>query len=205
MLNTEIMKKLKIQVIVSAFFWSFLLFYSNYTDAQNRWKVSFRPGIGFSTGKIRDTRLDIGYGLEGTVSYKFQQHLSVFAGWSFNSFSAKQSVTGINGEFDESGYNFGFQFIHPIAEASKFSYVVGIGGTYNHIEAENYKRETMANSGYGLGWQMEAGFSYAILKKLDVMPTVRYRSLSRDIMIENTITPIHLNYVSFGAAMILSF
>lgn len=199
------MKKLKIRVIVSVSFWIFLLFYPNCTDAQNRWKVSFRPGIDFSAGKIGESHLDIGYGLEGTISYRFQQHLSAFAGWSFNSFSAKQSVTGINGEFDESGYNFGFQFMYPIADASKFSYVVGIGGMYNHIEAENYKRETMANSGYGLGWQMEAGLSYVILKQLDVMPTVRYHSFSREITIENTVTPIHLNYVSFGAAMILSF
>lgn len=199
------MKKLKNGTSISIFLWILLQFCPNYAVAQDKWKIAFRPGIDFSTGELSDTQHGIGYGLEATMSYRFQEHLSAFAGWSFNSFPARQSLAGSNGEFDESGYNFGFQFIYPITEVSKFSYVVGIGGIYNHIEIENYERETIANSGYGFGWQVETGFSYEIINKFCIMPTVRYRSLSREVIIENNKIPINLKYVSIGAAMILSF
>lgn len=198
------MAGLKSNVIVPVFFWIFLLLSSDGAVAQNKWKASFRPGIDFSTENLGDAHLSIGYGFETTISYRFHPHISVFAGWSFNSFSARQSFAGTNGEFDESGYSFGFRFIYPTG-VSRFNYVIGAGGTYHHIEVENYKRQTIANSGYGFGWQLEAGFSYTIIKNLEIMPTIRYRSLSREIPMENTVLPVHLNYISVGAGMILSF
>lgn len=199
------MKKFKSITLVSVSFWILLLFLPNYTFAQEKWAIAFRPGIDFGTEDFSDTRHGIGYGLEATISYKFQKHWSVFAGWSFNSFPASESVAGENGEFDESGFNFGFRFVRPITPVSKFSYVLGAGVTYNHIEVENNDRRNIANSGYGFGWQVEAGFSYTIVKRFDIMPTVRYRSLSRDIAIGGDKIPIDLNYVSIGAALVLSF
>ncbi|SFA92682.1 Outer membrane protein beta-barrel domain-containing protein [Flavobacterium swingsii] len=198
------MKKFKNPTIVSVFLCILLLCCSNYAVAQEKWKIAFRPGIDFSNKNFSDTQHGIGYGLEATISYRFQKYLSAFAGWSFNSFPAKESFAGNNGEFDESGYNFGFQFTYPIA-SSKFNYVIGAGGTYNHIEIEDYKRNVIANSDYGFGWQVEAGFSYTIVNRFDIMPTIRYRSLSRDIMIGSDKMPINLNYISVGAGMIWSF
>jgi hypothetical protein len=198
------MIKFKNVVVVSVFFWIILLVFPNHIVAQDNWKIAFRPGINFSTGKLSDTQHGIGYGLETTISYKFQKYLSVFAGWGFNSFPAKQSLAGNNGEFDESGYSLGFQFIYPIGD-SKFKYIIGTGMIYNHIEVENYRRNVIANSGYGFGWQLEAGFSYAVIKRFDFMPTIRYRSLSRDVVIEGDKMPVNLNYFSVGAGMIFSF
>ena len=198
------MKKFKNVAIVSVFLWIILLFSSNHSVAQEKWRIAFRPGIDFSTGELSDSQHGIGYGLEATVSYKFRKHLSVFAGWSFNSFPAKQSFAGNNGEFDESGYNFGIRFAYPIAN-SKFNYVVSAGATYKHIELENYERNVIAKSGYGFGWIAEAGFSYEIIKRFDIMPTLRYSSLSKDIVTGSNKAQINLNYVSVGAGMSLSF
>jgi opacity protein-like surface antigen len=198
------MKKFKNVALVSVFLWIVLLVFPSYSVAQEKWRIAFRPGIDFSTGELSDTQHGIGYGLEATISYKFQKHLSVFAGWSFNSFPAKESFAGDNGEFDESGYSFGFRFVYPIAN-TKFNYLIGAGGTYKHIELKNFERNVVANSGYGFGWQAEAGFSYEIVKRFAIMPTIRYSSLSRDIVIGSNKTPINLNYVSVGAGIALSF
>ena len=58
--------------------------------------------------------------------------------------------------------------------------------------------DIIIDSGHGLGWQAEAGIVIPISNKLELMPSVRYRSLSRDITIESTSTPVQLNYISVG-------
>jgi hypothetical protein len=66
------------------------------------------------------------------------------------------------------------------------------GGIYNHIETENTKGEIINDSGRRLGWQDETGVSNAVGRRLNLVPSIRYRTLSRDINIENTSTSVYL-------------
>ena len=115
-----------------------------------------------------------------------------------------QSFAGTDASFEETGYTFGLQFIHPIGE-SDVSFLVRAGGTYNHIEVENKDGEIIIDSGHGLGWQAEAGLKIHMSENFSLLPSVRYRSLSRDIEINNTNTSVDLNYVSVGVGLSWSF
>lgn len=79
------------------------------------------------------------------------------------------------------------------------------GGTYNHIETENSDGKMINDTGHGLGWQAGAGITIPVSKRLLLIPEVRYRSLSRNITIDNTTTAADLNYVSAGAGLSWSF
>ena len=92
-------------------------------------------------------------------------------------------------DFEETGYTFGFQFIHPIEETS-LSYLIRVGGIFNHIEVENGSGEIISDSKHGLGWEIGAGIVIPIFNRLNLLPSVRYRSLSRDIEIGNRITSV---------------
>jgi hypothetical protein len=131
-------------------------------------------------------------------------HLAAYAGWSYNNFAVDQSFAGADASFEETGYTFGLQFIHPIGE-SNISYLVRAGGTYNHIEIENNDGDITIDSGHGLGWQAEAGLVIPLSEKFSLLPSLRYRSLSRDIDIENVSTPVQLNYFSVGVGLSWSF
>lgn len=176
----------------------------NQTYAQNKWSLEFRPGVDYATTDISNADLGIGFGLEGTIAYRFMPHLAAYAGWSYNDFAVDQSFAGTDASFEETGYTFGFQFIHPIGE-STLSYLVRVGGTYNHIEIENNDGDIIIDSGHGLGWQAEAGLVIPLSERFSLLPSVRYRSLNRDIKIENVSTSVDLNYLSVGVGLSWSF
>jgi Outer membrane protein beta-barrel domain len=193
------MKKLLLSTAVLIMF---LLF--NQTIAQDKWSLEFRPGVNYATQDIADADLELGFGTELTIAYRFMPHLAAYAGWSYNNFAVDQSFAGPDASFEETGYTFGFQFIHPIGE-STLSYLVRLGGTYNHIEIENNAGDIIIDSGHGLGWQAETGLVIPLSEKFSLLPSVRYRSLNRDIEIENINTSVNLNYLSVGVGLSWSF
>jgi hypothetical protein len=172
--------------------------------AQNKWSLKFRPGVDYATQDIVDADLGLGFGAELTIAYRFMPHLAAYAGWSYNNFAVDQSFAGTDASFEETGYTFGLQFIHPIGE-SGLSYLVRAGGTYNHIEIENNNGDIIIDSGHGLGWQAEAGLVIPLSEKFSLLPSLRYRSLNRDIEIENVSTSVDLNYLSVGVGLSWSF
>jgi len=193
------MKKL---LLTTAALMFFTLFGQSY--AQDKWSLELRPGVDYATQDIVDADLGLGFGAELTIAYRFMPHLAAYAGWSYNNFAVDQSFAGSDASFEETGYTFGLQFIHPIGESS-LSYLVRAGGTYNHIEIENNEGDITIDSGHGLGWQAEAGLVIPLNEKFSLLPSLRYRSLNRDIEIENVSTSVDLNYLSVGVGLSWSF
>ena len=182
----------------------FLLLSSMVVQGQDRWSIEFRPGVNFPTQKLGDADLKTGFGFEGTLAYRFMPHLSVYGGWSWNRFASDQSFAGANTDFEETGYTYGLQFIHPIS-TSKINLLLRAGGLANHIEVENNSGEIIADSGHGFGWQAEAGVAIPLGEKWRVQPGLRYRSLSRDIKLNGTTTAVDLNYLSVGVGIVRIF
>lgn len=176
---------------------------SQITYAQDRWSFELRPGANFPTSKLGDTNLKTGYGAEGVFAYRFMQHMAVYAGWSWNKFGSDQQINGTNLDFEETGYTYGLQFIHPIGE-SKINYLIRAGGLANHIEAEE-GGDVIADSDHGFGWQVEGGVAIPLGEKWLLIPSVRYRSLSRDITIETVSNSVDLNYLTVGVGLTVKF
>ncbi len=193
------MKKLLLTIVALT-----LLTVFNQSRAQDKWSLELRPGVNYATQDIADANLELGFGTELTIAYRFMPHLAAYAGWSYNNFAVDQSFAGTDASFEETGYTFGFQLIHPIGE-STLSYLVRVGGTYNHIEIENNDGDIIIDSGHGLGWQAEAGLVIPLNERFSLLPSVRYRSLNRDIKIENVSTSVDLNYLSVGVGLSWSF
>ena len=174
------------------------------TVAQKKWAFELKPGINFPTKHLGDAKLKTGYGFEGAFSYKFMPCLSAYAGWSWNKFSADKSFLGNNVDFEETGYSFGLQFLQPI-DNTFIVYMVKAGGTYNHIETENNEGKIINDTGHGLGWQLGAGLPIYLNKRFIIIPECRYRSLSRNVDINEASTPVQLNYVSASIGLSYSF
>jgi len=182
----------------------FMLFASQWAVAQEHWRLEFRPGVAFPTQEMGGADLGTGFGFEGTIAYRFMPHLAGYAGWGWHQFSADQSFAGTDINFEETGYTFGLQFIHPIG-TSKLNYLVRAGAVLNHIEAENNDGDIIADSGHGLGWQLGAGLDIPISDRWQLTPSVQYRSLSREIEVDEATTDIDLNYLSLGIGVSWSF
>lgn len=174
---------------------------TSHSYSQNRWSAEFRPDINFPTEDFGNSKIGTGYGFELTGAYRFMEHLAVYAGWSYNTFTLDDSEI----DLDETGYTFGLQFIHPLGSSESLSYLLRAGATYNHIELENMEGDTIDDSGHGLGYQLEVGLNYSLGTKWNLRPTIRYRALSKDITIDNTTFKADLNYLSFGLGIAKTF
>lgn len=173
-------------------------------SAQSRWSLEIRPGLNHATKDFVDADLGTGYGLEGTVSYRFTAHMSVYAGWGWNKFQSTRSFAGPDAGFEETGYTYGLQFFYPIRRANIHLMVRG-GATTNHIEVENNQGDIIADSGHGIGFQLEGGAAFLFGTRWRLMPSIRYRSLSRDLRVGNMRASAELNYVSAGVSVIRVF
>lgn len=175
-----------------------------YAQDDNRLSFEFRPAVNFATADLGDASLKTGFGFEGTFAYRFMPHLSVYAGWGWNKFASDQSFAGANIDFEETGYSYGLQFIHPVG-TSNIDFLLRAGALANHIEVENSDGDIIADSGHGFGFQLEGGISLPLGESWNLMPSIRYRSLSRDIDFGSTSTSVDLNYISVGVGIVKKF
>lgn len=172
--------------------------------AQDRLSFELRGDVAFATQELGDADLSPGLGVEAMLAYRFMPHLGVYGGWSWKQFSDDNSFAGSDVNFEETGYTFGLQFIHPLGD-SPINYLIRAGGVYNHIEAEDNEGSITADTGHGLGWQAEVGINMPLNDYWSLRPTVRYRTLSRDFNIEAVTTEVDLNYISLGVGFARAF
>ncbi len=182
---------------------SFLLI-SFSLSAQEKWSLDFRPGLSFPTNDMANIDSKIGYGMEFTAAYKIMPHLAIYGGWGWNEFKGENNDSGENLIFQEAGYTFGFQIVRNIG-TSPFSYFGSAGATYSHLKMENNAIGKTKDSGYGFGWQLALGIDYEFVSNLSLRPTLRYRSLKRNVDIDNLSEEWKLKYISFGIGVIYNF
>jgi hypothetical protein len=181
--------------IVVALFSLSILFTVNTIQAQDRFGVGLFIDGSSATQDAGDADLATGFGFEVDLTYRFMPHLSAYAGWGWQRFGADDSFAGAEADFEETGYRFGLQFMHPLG-ATPLDYYIRAGGVYNHIEIENESGDITADSGHGLGWQAGAGVAVPLGAKWRFMPGLRYQSLSRDIDVGAITTDVDLTYIA---------
>jgi hypothetical protein len=181
-----------------------LLIFSNRVMAQKNWSLSLRSGANFTTTKLGDSDLKTGYGIEGTIAYKFLPNLAIYTGWGWNKFNTDRLFTLSNINIVETGYRAGLQITAPIG-TSNWKYLISGGGVYNHLEVENSEGTMTDDSGHGYGWEAEAGIVIPLGNSFSLTPTARYHSLTRDLKNGNLPTEVNLKYVSAGLGLAFLF
>jgi hypothetical protein len=160
--------------------------------------MALRSGVNFPVKNLGNTKLEMGLSFEATLAYAFTQNIAAYAGWGLNAFDEKREDDDLRMHFEETGYTFGLHYKHAFTPGSNYNYMLGAGGIYNHIETENTHGNIINDSGHGIGWQMEAGLSIQISERAQLIPSIRYRELSRVITTEGITATTDLNYFSAG-------
>lgn len=185
-----------------------LVTYGGATLAQSRFGFEFRPGVNFPTRNLGDANLKTGFGFEGVFSYQILPPFGIYAGWGWNRFSADQSFAGVDVDFEETGYSYGLQFMKLIGE-SNVGLLARAGILSNHIEVEDRTGDVIGDSGHsfrqGIGWQVEGRVDWPLGDKWSLVPSLRFRSLPREIRIGAAGTEVVLEYVSLGIGISRSF
>lgn len=190
---------------ISTLFLSLFIFAAvQLTHAQNNFSLELRTGADFATQELGNTDLNTGFGFDGILSYRFMPHTAVFGGWGWHRFGSDDSFAGTDVDFEETGYTFGLEYLHPLGNTQLNYYLRG-GGIYNHIEVESSDGDITADSDHGLGWQIEGGLAFELGNRWMLKPGIRYRSLSRDIDIGNTTTDVDLTVFNLSVGISKTF
>ncbi|HEX8040548.1 MAG TPA: outer membrane beta-barrel protein [Chryseosolibacter sp.] len=205
------MKKLVIKIhavarpFVVVFFALMFLFMWMPSGAQHRVSIQVRPGASFATTRLADADLKTGYGLEGSVAYRVVPDIGLYAGWGWNGFSAGESFAGRNMDFEETGYAIGMQLFHPFSADLPFDYFLKAGLILKHIEVESPDAGVISDSGHGAGFQVEAGLSFPAGDQWNVIPGIKYESLTRELAVAGANYKSDLNYLSAGVTISYTF
>lgn len=163
--------------------------------AQQRWQLTVSPGAAFPTSDFDNAQLDTGYGSDLTISYRFLDHLSGYAGWGWQHFVTRASGDGAEADLEQTGYAFGLVFQHPFGAARSPSWQVRAGGTVKHLELENADGDIIADSGHEVGWEVGVGVSFGLGNRWELIPGIGYRSMNADMDVSGTSTSGTLEYV----------
>lgn len=171
-------------------------------EAQGLWSVEVRGGVAVSTADLVSDDLGTGIHLDGTVAYRFADHLGAYAGWDWTHFNPDDSFAGPDLDIEETGYVFGLRFDHPFSGefGSGPALWARAGGTVDHIEIENQEGSIVGDSGHGLGWEAGAGVSLPF-GGWRLTPGVRFRALSREIEIGSTKSDLDLRYITIDIGL----
>ncbi len=193
------MKLLKLSVFLGFLLFSFTLI------AQEKWSLEFKPGLNFPSTELGETSLKTGFGFELIGAYKFSPQFDVYAGWGWTQFKTKEALLNEEIDVNETGYSFGLKFTNPFLNFVKTSYVLSVGGIYNHLELEDRFGDTIGDTGHSLGWQVAVGLEYFIAENWSLRPEMRYRSFSKDFTYRNFSKELDHKYVSIGLGIAISF
>lgn len=173
--------------------------------AQNNEKkfgFELNTGASFPVKELGNTQLNPGFGFESVFHYRFMSHLGVYAGWGWNRLSAENSFAGNDACFEETGYVFGLQFMHPIADYP-ISYYFRGAGLYNHIEIEH--ADIVHDTGHGFGYQIAGGINLNLGKDWSLNPGVKFNALSRSSDFEGISMDMDYQYISVRVGLIKQF
>lgn len=175
--------------------------------AQNntrRFGFELNSGASFPVKEINGTSLKTGFGFEGLLHYRVLSHWGVYAGWGWNKLSADQSFVGEDVCFEETGYVFGIQFMHPIGDRP-ISYYLRGAGLYNHIEIENSEGNITHDTGHGFGFQLAGGISFDLGRNWSLTPGVKFNALNRTSDFEGESKSLDYQYISARVGIVKKF
>ncbi|RMG79159.1 MAG: opacity protein [Bacteroidetes bacterium] len=173
-------------------------------NSEKRFGFELNGGASLAAKELSNTSLNAGGGFEILLHYRFMTHLGAYAGWGWNKLPAENSFAGDDVCFEETGYVFGLQFMHPIGD-SPFSYYVRGGGLYNHIETENAEGDIINDTGHGLGFQLASGVNYYLGKNWNLTGGVKFNSLNRDADFEGVSKSLDYQYISLRIGFVKQF
>ncbi len=173
-------------------------------EAQHKWAVELRPALNSPTLDLGNTEVVGKLGMEGIVTFQVTDRLAIFTGRSWNKFHCKQLDDSIDLDFSEIGFSYGIAYSRPIG-ASDIRFVISGAGLLSHTKALDSKDRVIASKRYGLGWQLESGLLIPIGNRWQIHPSIRYRSLLRDMPIESLSKTMEFRYISVGIGIAMKF
>lgn len=176
--------------------------------AQSRWSLELTTDAALPTENFGPAELEFGVGSGANIRYRFQPHLAAYAGWETHHFWTDDSVMDL--DVEDTGYTFGVRFEHAfegdrLADGGAFAWWLRAGGLVNHIELETESGAAAGDSDHGLGWEAAIGLAWPLGRRVAIAPGVRYRRLTREVVMGGVPDNVALAYAAAGLSIVVRF
>jgi hypothetical protein len=178
-------------------FWiAFILFFTKGLNAQNRISFDLRGSYSIPTEELGQVELDNGINMEANLGYRFITNASIFGGFEYGIFQDSRLPEDVI-DYREMGILLGLEYNYPLLD-NTISFVLRGGGMYNQVLIKNNDGDNIHDTDYGLGWFATTGIDFNISNGIHLIPTVKFKSLTRDYLSYEGIESADLRYVSIG-------
>jgi opacity protein-like surface antigen len=149
--------------------------------AQTILPISFevRGGADIPTGDFADGAAT-GWNVGGTVHYRVAPMVGVYGGFEHTRFGVDDDgdFEGVDANITDQGFRLGARFDVPAGTLTGVSPWLEGGATFNRtsINASDGSTSVSVDSDRGVGFEVGAGFAFAVAPKISITPGVRYRS-----------------------------
>lgn len=173
-------------------------------ENEKRFRIEVNGEASIVSSELSGASLNTGLGFETIFQYRFMPYTSVYGGWGWSHFSAKESFAGPDIDFEQTGYILGLQFLRPIS-STPVSYFVRAGLLYSHIELENNAGNIISDTGHGVGFQVAGGIEVSMGKNWSLSPGFKFNSLSGETEVEGVNYQLDHRYVSVRIGVVKRF
>jgi opacity protein-like surface antigen len=146
---------------------------------QGRFSLELRAGAAIPTADLGPRELQTGVLGELTANFQVLPHLALYAGWDWARLALAEDLGAYN-DVEDTGYTFGARFFAP--SLGPVTPWLRAGGLYDHIEMEEESDEGSVSADHVLGWEAGAGAAIALGDTWSLLPGVRYRSFSPELV-----------------------
>ncbi|MGM0532353.1 MAG: outer membrane protein [Bacteroidota bacterium] len=173
-------------------------------ESEKRFGIELNGDVSFVSSDLNGANLNTGLGFETILQYRFIPFTSVYGGWGYSHFNARESFAGSDIDFEQTGYILGLQFKQSFGE-SPISWFVRAGLLYSHIETEDNEGEIISDTGHGAGFQVAGGIEVSLGKNWSLAPGLKYNSLSGETELEGVNYELDLRNVSARMGLVKRF
>jgi opacity protein-like surface antigen len=149
--------------------------------AQTILPLSFeaRGGVAIPTGDFADGA-GTGFNVGATVHYRVAPMVSVYAGYEYLRFAVDSldDFEGVDANITDQGFRAGARFEVPLAAVTGIQPWVEGGATFYQttITASDGTLSEHLDADRKVGFEVGAGFNFAVAPKISIAPGVRYHS-----------------------------
>ena len=189
-------KKCVVAIFLATFF---------YTNAQERWGVTFRPQLNFPVTSFMDKDLRVGNGLELEATYDLMPHLTLYGGVHWNQMDTDERFDEDHIDFNQGGYIFGTRLRLPFNK-SKVGYYVSAGTIYSRTRITSDISLNNQKTDFLLNWQLGTGILVPIFKYWVFTAELRYRFFQNTVIqIDTTDQVLNLDTITISSGITYRF
>lgn len=161
--------------------------------AQSRFSMEGTFDAAYPTSRFAGAGLATGVGFEATLRWRLRSPFSLYGGWAWHHFHAREPIGGERLNPETESWVLGLRHERPVT--SWASAWMRAGATYGRVELRGDYDRLIDRTDHGIGWEAAGGLAVPIRRRVMLVSGLGYGALSRELEIDGVATSLDIRYI----------